>query len=106
MEDLERFAGSFQNYKSKPGYGIQKDWWNKKWIPLAWDGSGNNICLDLTPALDGGIYGLIMLSHDISEIGIEADSFREWLEVFVNNLELGKYVYSEDFDGFVSVDDI
>jgi len=34
--------GECQDGRSEPDKGIKSHWWNSKWIPITWDGSGNH----------------------------------------------------------------
>lgn len=99
-------AGEFDAAKSNPTDGIREDWWNPKWIPLTYSGSGDHHCLDMDPA-DGGREGQIIgMWHDEPERMIEAESFREWLERFADDLEAGMYIYSEDDGGVIRKEDL
>lgn len=98
--------GAFQDFRCTPHEAIQNNWWNDKWIPLTWDGAGNNICLDFTPTEKGKIGQIIIIWHDDDVRPLVADSFREWLTDYVEALEAGEYVYSKDYEGIVSIDDI
>ena len=94
------------NLKSEPDKGIKSDWWNAKWIPITYDGSGNHYCIDLDPA-NGGQYGqIIRMWHDSSERELIAPSFKAWLNSYVGDLEKGNYVYSEDWGGIIHKDDL
>lgn len=93
-------------YKSTPDKGIKDDWWNPKWIPFTYNGSGDHLCIDLDPA-EGGTYGqIIRMWHDDPERSLEANSLKEWIERFVSGLESGQYVYSDEYGGVINKDDI
>lgn len=98
--------GDFRGYKCTPHPAIRDDWWNDKWIPLTYDGSGNHHCLDFAPTEKGKVGQIIEMWHDDDERPLAASSFREWLEDYAAGLEAGEYVYSEDYGGVISVDDI
>lgn len=99
-------GGDFDGIECTPDPGIRPDWWNRHWLPLTYDGAGNHCCLDLAPA-EGGTYGqVIHMWHDDAERPLLAISFREWMSEYVDALEAGDYVFSEDYDGIVSVDDL
>ena len=99
-------SGDFEGYETEPDKKVRADWWNPKWIPLTSDWGGNHECLDLAPTEEGDVGQIITMWHDGGERQVLADSFRSWLEQFANDLEAGKYVLSEDYDGFVSIDEI
>lgn len=99
-------GGDFAGSHSEPAAGVRADWWNARWLPLTYDGSGNHYCLDLDPA-EGGTYGqVIRMWHDDTERPLAARSLREWLTRYVERLEAGDYVYSADYDGIVPVDEL
>lgn len=93
-------------YKSTPDKGIKDDWWNPKWIPFTYNGSGDHLCIDLDPA-EGGTYGqIIRMWHDDPERSLEANSLKEWIDRFAIGLENGQYVYSDEYGGVINKDDI
>lgn len=98
--------GDFKNSQSQPDKGIKPDWWNSKWIPITYDGSGNHYCIDLDPDKDGKSGQIIRMWHDSAERKFIADSFKEWILNYLIDLEKGKYVYSEDWGGIINKDDL
>jgi cell wall assembly regulator SMI1 len=99
-------GGDFDGITSEPQEPIRNDWWHPKWIPLTYDGAGNHLCLDLDPAPGGNLGQIITMWHDDGERTVEAPSFRAWLEELVANLESGDYIYSEEYFGIVSREDV
>jgi len=99
-------SGEFNDYKSKPSKGVKDDWWNSKWIPITYDGSGNHYCLDLDPAAGGKVGQVIRMWHDDSERKLMSSSFLEWMADYVTALKKGKFVYSEEWGGIISKDHI
>lgn len=91
--------GAFGDNKSSPEKGIKDDWWNPKWIPVTWDGSGNHYCIDFDPDEGGSIGQIIQTWHDDDHRIMIANSFSEWMNRYVSRLENGEYVYSEDYFG-------
>jgi cell wall assembly regulator SMI1 len=56
--------------------------------------------LDLDPA-EGGTKGQIIYQfHDDLFRSVEACSFREWMELYVTDLENGKYRVTRDQEGW------
>jgi len=98
--------GDFKYTQSNPDKGIKSDWWNSKWIPVTYDGSGNHYCIDIDPNKDGTSGQIIRMWHDSAERELIANSFEEWISNYVNDLEKGKYVYSEDWGGIINKDDL
>jgi cell wall assembly regulator SMI1 len=99
--------GTFKDSISDPQAGIRNDWWNPRWIPFTHDGGGNHLCLDLDPANGGTIGQVITMEHDNGERVLMFDSFSEWLEQLVNDLESGQIVFdTEEYNSLVHVDDL
>lgn len=100
------FTENRQPITSEPEAGIKNNWWNPKWIPFTYNGSGDHLCIDLDPA-EGGTYGqVIRMWHDDPERSLEASSFGEWVERFASGLEDGTYVYSDEYGGVINKADI
>lgn len=96
--------GEDQGSEAVPG--ICNVWWSPKWIPLTYDGSGNHDCLDLNPA-EGGTFGqIITMWHDDPVREIVAPSFRDWLMQQAEGLESGKFIFSEEYNCIVNVDNV
>lgn len=94
--------GTFEDAESDPDLGIKADWWNARWIPFSYDGSGNHFCLDLDPD-SGGNYGqVIRMWHDDEVRALKANSFTEWVTIYTDKLTSGQLVYSEDRYGIVA----
>jgi cell wall assembly regulator SMI1 len=70
---------------------VRRQTWNQQWIPIARDGGGGDIALDLDPPPSGNLGQLIMLHHDSSPIACVAPSFRSWLEQLADDLEHDRY---------------
>jgi cell wall assembly regulator SMI1 len=91
--------GAFEGRKSAPNGPIADDWWNPKWVPLTWDGCGNNQCLDMAPIQGGNIGQVITMLHDSTARTLVAPSFRIWLSEFANELESRQFIYSKEAGG-------
>jgi cell wall assembly regulator SMI1 len=94
-------GGDFADVSSSPDPAIRDDWWNPRWIPLTYSGSGDHHCLDLDPAPGGTLGQIILMWHDDATRTLVAPDFRRWLRVFANDLEAGTYVYSEEYGGLI-----
>ena len=94
--------GEFNGIQSEPDKGIRNDWWNSRWIPITYDGSGNHYCIDFNPSNGGKNGQVIRIWHDSPERELIANSFKEWMTNYVQDLEKGNYVYSEDWGGIIS----
>ncbi|MEO1655927.1 MAG: SMI1/KNR4 family protein, partial [Bacteroidota bacterium] len=103
--DSGDFEQDGQAIESEPEEGIRNNWWNPAWIPLTYDGAGNHYCLDLDPTPQGKSGQIIRMWHDSSERELIADSFQEWMEAYVDGLEAGAFVYSEEYGAIISQED-
>ena len=86
--------------------GICKVWWSPKWIPLTYNGGGDHDCLDIAPAEEGVSGQIITMWHDDDERKVLAPGIRDWLQQYAVQLESGQLVFSEDYNGIVSINDI
>jgi cell wall assembly regulator SMI1 len=70
---------------------VRSEWWNPKWLPLAYNGAGDFYCLDFCPTLEGEVGQVISYWHVSDVREVIANSFLNWLQEFANDLERGKY---------------
>ncbi|MDO4877930.1 MAG: SMI1/KNR4 family protein [Neisseria sp.] len=93
------FTDDGRDYGCKPENAAVKPdfWWNPKWIPLTADGGGNGKMIDLDPAAQGRAGQIIQMWHDDAAREKEADSLREYLAQYAQDLEDGKYVLDEEY---------
>ena len=84
-------AGDFSDAQSDPEPGIKADWWNPRWIPITYSGSGDHHCLDLDPAPDGTPGQVIQMWHDWQARTRAAIGFDAWLADFAADLARGRY---------------
>lgn len=80
-------------------------WLDRAWIPIADDGNNNHCCLDLNPAAGGHVGQIIKVWNESHLRTVHSKSFREWLAVFADLLEVGEFVYSEAHNGLISLED-
>jgi len=99
-------GGDFNGISSEPAYGVKDDWWNPKWIPFTYNGSGDHHCIDLDPAEGGSRGQVITMWHDMGDREILGKNFSRWFAKYVNAVLEGKYAYSEDYGGLISVDEL
>ena len=92
------------DYESEPQGPIRTDWWNPLWIPIASDGSGNHLCLDLAPTPAGYLGQISSMWHDGPERELISNSFAEGLEQLADDFQAGKYVLAEEYGGLVRRD--
>ena len=74
---------------------IQMKKWDSKWIPFGNNGCGNAVCVDLAPS-EVGISGQVFLWLQDSGHKWQTASFTEFLQMFADDLEAGRYKVGED----------
>jgi cell wall assembly regulator SMI1 len=87
--------GVFEDDECEHKDPIQPVWWNAQWIPIGSNSSGDFICLDLNPAPGGNVGQVISYWHTDPDRKVLANSFRDWLTKFADDLESGQYRVEE-----------
>jgi cell wall assembly regulator SMI1 len=83
--------GTFANSRATATGPVRADWWNLKWIPFAYNGSGDLQCVDLDPG-EGGTPGQIVIYwHDRERRECVANSLLSWFESLADDFEAGRY---------------
>jgi cell wall assembly regulator SMI1/ankyrin repeat protein len=85
-EQLTR-KGELALATANPDDGVRADWWNPGWIPVATNGGGDSLCIDLAPVGDGAIGQVIMIRHDSPGRPRLASSFGELLDRLASHYE-------------------
>ncbi|GHO78778.1 hypothetical protein KSD_65490 [Ktedonobacter sp. SOSP1-85] len=65
-------------------------WWYPHLLPLASDGAGDLLCVDVAPELKERVGQIIQFDHETGSHWV-APSFQALLSAFVDHLESGKY---------------
>jgi cell wall assembly regulator SMI1 len=60
--------------------GVRRAWSHEGWIPVAEDGAGNYVCIDVAPADGGAVGQLVGWYHDDDPRPLVASSFAAWLD--------------------------
>lgn len=76
-----------EDANAKPGPGVQKHWYNRRWLPIASLGNGDYLVIDYDPAPGGKKGQIVEFEHDSGNRSARADSFSAWLEKQVNKIE-------------------
>ncbi|RFS24982.1 molybdenum cofactor biosynthesis protein MoeA [Chitinophaga silvatica] len=90
---------------TEPDKGIKGNWYNPLWIPITYDGSGNNICIDFDPAPGGTKGQIITMWHDSMARELLAPSFEAWISDYITSIEEGKRIFVQDW-GIVKTDSV
>jgi cell wall assembly regulator SMI1 len=78
---------------------IKEIYANKKWIPFAFDWSGNYLGIDLDPGKQGTIGQIINFGRDEDVKFVFAENLESFLNWFITQLESGNYIIiSEEED--------
>ncbi|WP_264741247.1 SMI1/KNR4 family protein [Cytobacillus firmus] len=89
---------TFEDFEEVVAVGPVKKgaWWNPRWISIATNGMGDDICIDLDPA-EGGTEGqIITFWHDWEERKVISRSLEEWFGEITKCLEDGTYKLIEE----------
>lgn len=95
-------AGKFEGKKSDSASGVQRDWWNPRWIPFAYNDYGGYLCLDLAPDDSGRPGQIITMWPDTSERTLEASSFRDWFRAYTKRVFSGDFVFSDTYGALIN----
>lgn len=88
-DELARAMSSSPSGHIKPVYA------NALWIPFAHDQSGNHLGIDLDPDVEGSEGQVIVFGRDENRKRLVAQSFEEFVDMFVEQLEGGNFVIRE-----------
>lgn len=72
---------------------VKQLWWSPRWIPVTYNGCGDNDCLDLDPEKGGHEGQIITYFHDDDIREVIAPSFTNWLLKIVEGVEKGDIIY-------------
>lgn len=84
--------------KSVPKDAVQAVYSHPAWIPLAKDGGGNNISIDLNPGPKGRWGQVILFGRDFDTKYVIAPSWGAFLDMFANDLEHGRPFIDDDLE--------
>lgn len=80
-------SGEFDGQTATPDAGVRADWWNPGWVPIASNGGGDSVCIDLNPAKGGTLGQVILMNHESSHRLRLAASFGELLARLAEHYE-------------------
>ncbi|MEX3748347.1 SMI1/KNR4 family protein [Lysinibacillus xylanilyticus] len=88
----------FEDFDEVEALGPVKEeyWWNPRWISIATNGTGDDICIDLDPAEGGTVGQVITFWHDWEERKVISRSLEEWFGEITKCLEDGTYKLIEE----------
>jgi|SRR5215472_5960862 len=71
-----------------------EDWWPRSWLPFAYNGSADLLCVNLCPSSEtrrGLREGIVLFRHYYDPAEWLAPSFQSFFSAFADHLEAGKY---------------
>lgn len=83
--------GSFTGTTAKAAGPVKAAWWLPQWIPIAYNGAGDLLCLDMVPAPQGNVGQVVSFWHVQEKREVVAASFTSWLQEFAADLLANKY---------------
>ena len=89
--------GEFEGIASRPETGIRNCWWSKGWIPVAGNGGGDFICVDMDPAEGGQVGQVICAWHDSEIRQYLAPSWIAFLDSIASEMAAGTLRFAEDY---------
>lgn len=69
---------------------VKKHYWNRRWVPIAENGGGDNVFVDLDPPKDGTIGQVVDWWHEGGVSTFIAASFQVWLNQIVDEIRSGE----------------
>lgn len=61
--------------------------WNKKWIPIAENGGGDYLCIDMDPSESGTVGQILYVWHDWGDRSVEATDLFAFIELCLKEEE-------------------
>lgn len=88
----------FEDFDEVEAVGPVKEeyWWNPRWISIATNGTGDDICIDLDPDEGGTVGQVITFWYDWEEWKVISRSLEEWFGEITKCLEDGTYKLIEE----------
>jgi cell wall assembly regulator SMI1 len=80
-------AGEFAGQVGKPDAGVRSDWWHSGWVPVASNGGGDVVCIDLAPAKGGSVGQVVWVGHESGDRPRLAGSLWELLAALAEHYE-------------------
>jgi cell wall assembly regulator SMI1 len=96
---LEKAAGNGASDDTNGGSDVQIKpvWWNRRWIPIASNSSGDFVCVDLAPQRVGKSGQVISYLHADPARKLMARDVKIWLAEFAADLESGNYKVQDEW---------
>lgn len=98
-QEVDLWDDGNNDSSAKPSGPIKAKWFTAKWVPVLGDWSGNCVCCDLDPPLEGEYGQLIHWYHDEGPTEVLSSSLGQLLEPFVVELEAGVYKVERNRQG-------
>ncbi len=89
-------TGGLGKNRGDPVGPVRPVFWDPQWIPVARDGAGDLVCVDMHPAEGGKSGQIINFWHADTKREVIAGSYGAWLDQFAQDLKAGKYRLEDD----------
>ncbi len=96
MLELEAGLSDDENTPLDAIEGVKFKHWHRGWLPIAADGTGNSLCVDLDPGPGGTPGQIILRDHEVGPTEVLAPDLRSLLERIAAEMEAGKIHVSSD----------
>lgn len=81
---------------------VRSIWWHPRWIPFAFQVSGDHYCLDMYPSSEGHVGQVIEFIHDDEPRPILGRSVGDFLRQFEQGIRSGEYLMHPEWGTFVA----
>ncbi len=78
---------------------IKEEYFNPKWLPIAQDYGGNFLAIDLDPDIKGKVGQIINCGRDEDELHVVSDSFQDFLQLIIEQLEKKNCIVTSTTEG-------
>jgi len=95
---MEKLVGQgvFKDAQGKPQGPVKPEWYDLKWIPFAFNGAGDFLCVDLDPPAGGKRGQVVAFFHVDDRRPVLAPGFKAWLEGLAEHFQRGRYAVHDD----------
>jgi cell wall assembly regulator SMI1 len=103
LSEIEEVIRTKRLHESMTDLHETANWWRDTWIPVASDGDGNHLCVDLEGSFDGIRGQVLVFMHDASERTIVAPSLFAYFDAMLQACRQGVLEW-DDEEGFFTDD--
>lgn len=93
--DAGYFDDLHKEVRSSPQ--VVRQWWCPGWIPIATNGGGDFICVDLNPTYPGTRGQLVVVAHEVAERPLLSTSLGEFAKQLLNAYENSAFRFDDRY---------